>query len=97
MSAIVIVTGNLNPSGSEDLKTYQAAAGPTVVKHGGQVIFRGKGAITLAGSRSWQVALAIRFPDEAAVRAWYDDPEYQKVLSFRAKAFSELEIFVINE
>ena len=70
----------------------------SIGKHGGQPVARGSGIGTLHGSRKWQIGIVIRFPDEAAVRAWYNDPEYQKVLPLRDEAYgNDLEITMFQE
>lgn len=42
-------------------------------------------------------SIAQRRAASAAVDAWYQDPEYQKVLPLRDQAYAELEINVYQE
>jgi uncharacterized protein (DUF1330 family) len=97
MSAIVIIQGTLHADKQETLQQYQQTARQVVGKHGGEVIIRGSSGNKLSGARQWQVGLVVRFPDKAAVEAWYNDPDYQKVLPLRDQAYAELEINVYQE
>jgi uncharacterized protein (DUF1330 family) len=97
MSVLVLVQGNPRPDKTETLQQYQQVARTVIGKHGGQPVARGSGLTTLHGSRQWKVGIVIRFPDMAAVQAWYNDPEYQHVLPLRNEAYGELEITVFQE
>jgi uncharacterized protein (DUF1330 family) len=97
MSVLVVVQGNPRPDRTDTLQQYQQTARAVIAKHGGQVITRGSGLGTLHGSRKWQVGITLRFPDEAAVKAWYNDPDYQKVLPLRDQAYADLEITMYQE
>ena len=97
MATIVLVTTTPNPNGAEDLATYQKLAGPVVARHGGEIMYRGRRVDSLAGAGAFAMSLAIRFPDEAAARAWYADPDYQAAIAHRNKAFSAFEAHLINE
>ena len=97
MSVLVIVQGTPNPQRAEILKEYQGIALPLIQKHGGQPVARGKGIESLAGHHNWGVGSILRFPDIEAVHAWHDDAEYQKIISLRTQAYSDLEINVFQE
>jgi uncharacterized protein (DUF1330 family) len=97
MSVIVIVCGNPNPNESDKLQEYQKIERHIIAKHGGQILARGSGTRSLTGSGKWQTGIVIRFPDEDAVTAWHDDPDYQRVLPLRSSGYSELEIHVFQE
>ena len=98
MSVLVLVQGNPKPDKADIFQQYQAVARTVVGKHGGQPVARGSGIGTLHGSRKWQIGIVIRFPDEASVKAWYNDPEYQKVLPLRDEAYgNDLEITMFQE
>lgn len=99
MSVLVLVQGNPKPDKADILQQYQQVARTIIGKHGGQPVARGSGLGALHGPNKWQVGIVIRFPDEASVRAWYNDPEYQKVLPLRDQAYGEgeLEITMFQE
>ncbi|MGE0822058.1 MAG: DUF1330 domain-containing protein [Candidatus Binatia bacterium] len=99
MSVLVVVQGSPNPEKNDILLQYQQVARTIIGKHGGQVVARGSGIGTLHGPNKWNVGIIIRFPDEAAVRAWYNDPDYQKVIPLRDQAYGHgnLEITMFQE
>ncbi len=98
MSVLVIVQGTPRPDKAETLKQYQQAAGAVVQRHGGSAVARGSGLESLKGGNQWKVGIVIRFPDLAAVHAWYNDPDYQKVIPLRDEAYdNSLEINVYQE
>ena len=97
MSVLILVQGNPKPDKADILQQYQQVARTIIGKHGGQPVARGNGVGTLHGSRKWQVGIVVRFPDEAAAKAWYNDPEYQKVLPLRDQAYADLEITMFQE
>jgi uncharacterized protein (DUF1330 family) len=97
MSVLVIVQGTPNPELAEQMKQYQQGAGPIVARHGGQLVARGSGLEGLAGHHKWMVGAVLRFPDLAAVHAWHNDPDYQKIIPIRTAAYSDLEITVFQE
>lgn len=99
MSVLVLVQGNPKPDKAEILQQYQQVARTIIAKHGGQPVARGSGIGSLHGAHKWQVGIVIRFPDEAAARGWYNDPEYQKALPLRDQAYGEgeLEITMFQE
>jgi uncharacterized protein (DUF1330 family) len=69
-----------NPGGMEP---YRAAVGATLAQHGGRLLTRGGAAELIEGSREPQRIIIIEFADMAAVKRWYNSPEYQKILPAR--------------
>jgi uncharacterized protein (DUF1330 family) len=68
-----------------------------ITKHGGQLVARGTGIEALAGHHKWTLGIVMRFPDLAAVHAWHNDPDYQKIIPIRTQAYNDLEITVFQE
>ena len=66
----------------EDLVRYREANSMLVARHGGRFVVRG-GPIELLDGDFGQRIVLIEFPDTAAARAWYDDPEYVAVRPLR--------------
>ena len=97
MSVIVLVQGTPHPERKEALAEYQQTARTIIAKHGGQAVARGSGLGSLHGSGKFQVGIVIRFADQAAAEGWYNDPEYQKVLPLRDRAYATLEINMFQE
>ncbi len=66
----------------EAYQAYIAAVGPTIAAHGGEVLVAGEGSEQVEGDPQ-PVTVVLKFPSKAAVRAWYDSPEYQKIINLR--------------
>ncbi len=97
MSVLVFIQGDLRPGTEEALNSYRAVARPVIQKHGGQPVGAGGGIKAFGEGKASQVGIILRFPDLAGVEAWVNDPEYQKVLPLRQKAYARLEINVYQE
>ena len=69
-----------NPAG---LDPYRAAVPATIAQYGGRYVTRG-GAIQLVeGGPEPKRIVILEFADTAAVKRWYNSPEYQKILPIR--------------
>lgn len=66
----------------EAYQAYIAAVGPTIAAHGGEILVAGPGSEAVEGDPQ-PVTVVLKFPSKAAVRAWYDSPEYQKIINLR--------------
>jgi uncharacterized protein (DUF1330 family) len=97
MSVLVLVQGTPRADRKDELAQYQQAARTVIAKHGGQVVARGNGLGSLHGRGNHQVGIVLRFADKAAAEAWYNDPDYRKVLPLRDQAYAELEISMFQE
>ncbi|WP_162917295.1 DUF1330 domain-containing protein [Dongia deserti] len=75
------------------MKAYGAAAAPTVAAHGGEVLARGNFAEALLGTGAPHATGVIRFPDLAAIHAWFGSPEYRALTDLR-EAAGEMEFLV---
>ncbi len=69
-----------NPSGYEP---YRALAGASIAQYGGRFIARGGKTELVEGGPEPQRIVIIEFADAAAVRRWYNSPEYQAALPIR--------------
>ncbi|HWT23953.1 MAG TPA: DUF1330 domain-containing protein [Solirubrobacteraceae bacterium] len=76
------------------LQDYRAANTPLVARHGGHFIVRGGRIDPLEGSPPGRVVV-IEFPDAAAARAWYDDPDYAEIREWRRSA-SEIDLLIVD-
>lgn len=97
MSVLVVIQGDLRPGADEALNSYRAVARPVIQKHGGQTLGAGGGVKAFGEGKVSQVGFILRFADLAAVEAWLNDPDYQKVLPLRQKAYTRLEVNVYQE
>jgi uncharacterized protein (DUF1330 family) len=85
MPAYVIAFQRAPDVNAQQLQEYRAANGPLVERHGGRFAVRGGAIDALEGAPPDRVVV-IEFPDAAAARAWYDDPEYVEIRALRQAA-----------
>jgi uncharacterized protein (DUF1330 family) len=69
-----------NPAGMEP---YRAAVPATIAQYGGRYLTRGGNAELIEGGPEPKRIVILEFADTAAVKRWYDSPEYQKILPIR--------------
>lgn len=61
---------------------------------GGEVVAVDDETLTLEGNPPPGRSVIIRFPDEAALRAWYESPGYQRLKDIRNRAAQGVVIMV---
>ena len=81
MSTYFVV--NATVTDPDQLAEYVAAAGATLDGHDVAVLAATNDAETIEGQPVGQRLVVLRFPDEAAFRAWYDSPAYQAIIGMR--------------
>jgi len=82
----------------EAVKTeYLQKAGPITSKHGGRLLNTFKVTEALGHRSALQLAVLFSFPDEQAIHNLFSDPEYEKLLPIRAKAFSQIRYTILEE
>lgn len=65
-------------------RTYEKGFFPLLKKHGGEFITFDDASETLEGENALEGRMIIfRFPNEAAARGWYNDPDYQALSEHR--------------
>ena len=69
-----------NPAGFEP---YRAAVPATIAQYGGRYLTRGGGPELIEGGPEPKRVVILEFADAAAVKRWYNSPEYQKILPQR--------------
>jgi uncharacterized protein (DUF1330 family) len=69
-----------NPTGMEP---YRAAVPATLAQYGGRYLTRGGATQLIEGGPEPKRIVILEFADTAAVKRWYDSPEYQKILPIR--------------
>lgn len=65
---------------------YRKGVPATVAAYGGRFLVRGGPTQTLEGDWSPKRAVVLEFPDAAALKRWYDSPEYAPLLALRKRA-----------
>jgi uncharacterized protein (DUF1330 family) len=84
MSAYVI--GHLTVKDPEKWVQYRAGVPATLAAFGGEVVLRGRRVAVLAGDHDHMDTVVLRFPDAAAVAAWYASPAYTALIPLREQA-----------
>jgi uncharacterized protein (DUF1330 family) len=67
----------------DTLKSYAAGVMATVNKHGGKVIVRDSEPEGVEGDWDPRRVIILEFADKAALKAWYNSPEYSDLLKLR--------------
>ncbi|MEM7426267.1 MAG: DUF1330 domain-containing protein [Pseudomonadota bacterium] len=93
MPAYVVV--EVTVKNAEKLQEYSAAAGPTVVAHGGVFNLRAAVVETLTGQADFSRFVLIEFPDVQTAQGWYNSPEYQALIPLRDEGADM--VFVLTE
>ena len=83
MPVYAIVQGKIEDQ--EKLEQYAAKAGPTVSAHQGRLVAYDEAPVVVEGKMPLPRTVVIEFPSMKEFRAWYDSPEYQKILPLRLK------------
>jgi uncharacterized protein (DUF1330 family) len=81
MSAYLIT--NVNVKSNTEFEEYRAKVPALVRKHGGEYLARGGKLLVLEGEWNPTRLVILRFPDLAAVRNLFNDPEYQPLKALR--------------
>ena len=81
-----------NPAGMEP---YRAAVPATLAQYGGRYLTRGGATQLIEGGPEPKRIVILEFADAAAVKRWYDSPEYQKILPIRL-ATSTSRAFIVE-
>jgi uncharacterized protein (DUF1330 family) len=76
----VVELDTTNPAGME---AYRAAVPATLAQYGGRFLVRGGASELVEGSPEPKRIVILEFADAAAVKRWYNSPEYQKILPDR--------------
>jgi Uncharacterized conserved protein len=71
---------------ADAIKPYAARAPQIVVQHGGQFVARGGKAESLEGTEPAGRITIVQFPSMAALKRFYDSPEYREIAPIRQKA-----------
>lgn len=84
MAAYLIV--DIDVHDPDTYQTYIAQVPPLVARHGGTYLVRGGNPSTIEGDWAPSRVVVLQFPDEAAARAFNDDPDYAPVKAIRHRA-----------
>lgn len=86
MPALLIVNETIIEP--EMFEEYKRAVVPTLEKFGGRFLVRGAALEVLEKSDTWfpDRLVIVEFPDMAALKAWYDSPEYAPAREIRLQS-----------
>ncbi|PUB12390.1 DUF1330 domain-containing protein [Yoonia sediminilitoris] len=86
MPALLIVNETITEP--ELFEEYKRAVVPTLEKFGGRFLARGAALEVLETSGTWAPdrLVIVEFPDMAALKAWYESPEYAPAREIRFRS-----------
>ena len=76
----VVELETTNQAGTEP---YRAAVPATIAQYGGRYLARGGATELIEGGPEPKRIVILEFTDPAALKRWYNSPEYQKILPLR--------------
>ena len=82
------IIGSIEITNPESYKEYGARVPDVVAKFGGRYLVRGGEHEMLEEGAPGSRFVVIEFPDRAAIRRFYDSPEYQEIVGIRTGASS---------
>ena len=65
------------------MESYRAAVPATLAQYGGRFLARGGATELIEGGPEPKRIVILEFTDAAAIKRWYNSPEYQKILPGR--------------
>ncbi len=80
------VIGQMLISDPEQYERYRAHVVATVKAHGGEFLVRGGPQEVVEGTPPGPRSVILRFPSVEAAHAWYNSPDYQKIIPIRQGA-----------
>ncbi|WP_296720002.1 DUF1330 domain-containing protein [Erythrobacter sp.] len=95
MPAYMIVTATIHDRDAF-IAGYGAAAATLIPKFGGEYLLRGPGAECLEGGFGEGASMVIsKWPDRAAVRAFWNSPEYAEAKKLR-EGLADVQVLLID-
>ncbi len=80
------LVGHITVKNADKWDEYRGRVPDTLVPWGAELVFRGKRVAVLAGENPHPDIVVIRFPDSAAVNAWFSSHAYQSLVALREEA-----------
>ena len=85
----------LERSSAPGMEAYRAAVPATIAQYGGRFLARGGATELIEGELEPKRIVILEFADAAAIKRWYNSPEYQKILPIRL-ANSKSRAFIVE-
>ncbi len=73
----------LEISNMDGMAAYRAAVPATLAQYGGRFLTRGGASELIEGTPAPKRVVILEFADAAAIKRWYNSPEYQRILPGR--------------
>jgi uncharacterized protein (DUF1330 family) len=73
----------LDTTNQAGMEPYRAAVPATIAQYGGRYLARGGATELIEGGPEPKRVVILEFADAAALKRWYNSPEYQKILPAR--------------
>lgn len=86
MSAYLIV--GLDVHDEETMEEYRELVSPNIAAYGGRYLVRGGAMEVLEGNWAPRRTVVLEFPDMAALKRWYDSPDYAPIRALRFRSAS---------
>jgi uncharacterized protein (DUF1330 family) len=95
--SLMIVNAVLNPNEKEAFAYYSEHSGPLFKKAGAKPIAKYKVARSIVGDKELHLVAIMEFPSNQIIIDVFESEAYKKLLPYRDKAFTELEVFIGNQ
>lgn len=97
-STFLVVEATPNPDNAEDMQKYGSQSYPLMAKHGGVPVANYKVESVVDSEEKPAMIGVFSFPNREAIQELLvNDPEYQKIVPFRDKAFKSIRLFTCGE
>jgi uncharacterized protein (DUF1330 family) len=77
------LVATLDVRDAEAYAPYREQVPEIIARHGGRYLVRGGAFQTLEGEVSFSRLVVVEFPSVEATRAFYDDPDYRRIIHHR--------------
>jgi len=81
-------------SNAARFEEYRSKVAPIIERFGGRYLTRAGSHEILDGTWRPTRVVVIEFPDMAALKSWYDSPEYQPLIAIRREAATDVLIAI---
>lgn len=93
MAAYLIVQGTIHDEGQ--YQKYREAVVPLITRHGGRFLVRGGKVEVLEGAPDDRRPVIFEFPSMAALRAFWDSPDYVPVKKLR-ESVADFDVWAVE-
>ena len=97
LKIFLIIIGFINPQERESFNHYSTEINQLYENAGAKVTGRYPIVQTLVGEEKPNFILVVEFPDQEALQKLFTSEEYKKLVPYREKAFSKLNVFISKE